>query len=388
LRNISAGAVCSRWFAMTVTPPVQSTLTRYHREILAEMRVALQKVGDLSPAAESNFDFYQYMRYHLGWVDETFAPVSGHPGKLLRPTLLLLAYEAAGANGLAEGVPENTAYLARALPAAAALEFTHNFTLIHDDIEDGDAERRHRATLWKLWGVPQALNTGDGMFALARLALWGVLERGVEPDIAVKLGALLDRACLVIAEGQYLDINFEDRQSISVAMYLDMIGRKTAALMACAAEMGALLGTRDQETIDSLRSFGEAIGIAFQVRDDMLGVWASAAESGKSEAGDIYRRKKSLPILHALEHASSADRQRLLHIYSQEDAVTAGQVDEVLDIIARTHTRTYCRDFLAAQCRLAHAALASIPRLQHSVAERALDDMETLVQFVEEACKG
>ncbi len=167
-----------------------------------------------------------------------------------------------------------------------------------------------------------------------------------------------------------------------------MIRRKTAVLMACAAEMGAMLGTRNQETIASLRNFGEAIGIAFQVRDDILGTWASAAESGKTVAGDIYRRKKSLPILHALEHASPADRQRLLHIYSQEEPVTSRQVEEVLNIFARTRTQTYCRDFLAEQCRLAHAALASVPRLSHSVAARALDDMEMLVQFVEEVCKS
>lgn len=351
------------------------------------MRNALQKVS-VPPAGETGFDFYEYMRYHLGWVDATFAPVSSNPGKLLRPTLLLLAYEAAGANGLGECIPTDTGYLARALPAAAALELTHNFTLIHDDIEDGDVERRHRATLWKVWGVPQALNTGDGMFALARLTLWGVLERGVEPDIAVKLGVALDYASLVIAEGQYLDINFEDRRTISVATYLDMIRRKTAVLMACAAEMGALLGTRNQETIASLRSFGEAIGIAFQVRDDILGIWASAAESGKTVAGDIYRRKKSLPILHALEHANPSDRQRLLHIYSQEKPVTPEQIEEMFDTFARTETQTYCRNFLAEQCRLAHDALASVPRLSHSVAARALDDMEMLVQFVEEACKS
>ena len=352
------------------------------------MRAALQRISDLSPSGESVFDFYEYMRYHLGWVDATFALVSSNAGKLMRPTLLLLAYEAAGANGLDDYAPTDSAYLARALPAAAALEFTHNFTLIHDDIEDGDMERRHRATLWKVWGVPQALNTGDGMFALARLALWGVLEQGVEPDIAVKLGAALDYACLVIAEGQYLDISFEERLNVSVAAYLDMIRRKTAELMACAAEMGALLGTRNGETIASLRSFGEAIGIAFQVRDDILGVWASAAESGKTEAGDIYRRKKSLPILYALEHADQSDRQRLLQIDSQEKPVTSQQVEEVLDIFARTATQTYCRDFLAEQCRLAHAALARIPRLSHSVAARALNDMEMLLQFVEEACNG
>jgi len=375
-----------------VTPTIQSTLTRYHREILAEMRAALQKASDMATTTKAlemeTFGFYAHMRYHLGWVDSTFAPVASNPGKLLRPTLLLLAYEAAGANGLSSDAPPDTGYLARALPAAAALELTHNFTLIHDDIEDSDVERRHRATLWKQWGIPQALNAGDGMFALARLTLWGVLDRGVEPAIAVKLGAALDYTCLVIAEGQYLDISFEQSQAVSVATYLDMILRKTAALMACSAEMGALLGTRDQETIASLRSFGQAIGIAFQVRDDMLGIWASTAESGKTVAGDIYRRKKSLPILHALEHASPSDRRILQQVYRQETIVTPAQVDDVLDIFARTGTRAYCCDFLAEQCRLAYAALASVPRHQHSVATRALGDMETLARFVEEACKS
>jgi geranylgeranyl diphosphate synthase type I len=271
------------------------------------------------------------------------------------------------------------------LPAAAAVELTHNFTLIHDDIEDGDVERRHRATLWKQWGIPQAINTGDGMFALARLTLWGVLERGVEPAVAVRLGAALDNACLVIAEGQYLDISFEDRQVISVAAYLDMIGRKTAALMACSAAMGAMLATHEEEPIGRLSSFGYAIGTAFQVRDDLLGVWASKTESGKTAAGDIYRRKKSLPILHAIEHAVQSDRHALQRIYSQKLPVTATQVDEVLAIFARTNTKAYCSEFLAEQCRAAHAALASVPRHQHSVAARALDDMETLVHFVEEA---
>ena len=352
------------------------------------MRIALQKVSDQAATPDESFDFYAYMRYHLGWADATLAPAISNPGKLLRPTLLLLAYEAAGANGqTGDTTADPTSYLARALPAAAALELTHNFTLIHDDIEDSDVERRHRATLWKLWGIPQAINAGDGMFALARLALWGVLDRGVEPAIAAKLGAALDYACLVIAEGQFLDISFEECQIISVAAYLDMIRRKTAALMACSAEMGALLGTKDQRTIASLRDFGQAIGIAFQVRDDMLGIWASTVESGKTVAGDIYRRKKSLPILHALEHASPSDRHILNQIYSQETPVTLAQVHQVLGIFARAGTRTYCRDFLTEQCRLAHAALASVPRHQHSVVSRALDDMETLVHFVEDACK-
>lgn len=281
----------------------------------------------------------------------------------------------------------NTSYLRRALPAAAAVELTHNFTLIHDDIEDSDAERRHRSTLWKLWGIPQAINTGDGLYALARLTLWDVLNEGVEGLTAARLGAILDRSCLVLSEGQYLDISFEQSPHISVASYVDMIRRKTAALMSCATEMGALLGTSDSYTIERLRNFGNAMGIAFQVRDDLLSVWASTAELGKTPAGDIYRRKKSLPILYAMEQAIPHDQHILQHIYQQETPVTSEQVAQVLAIFERTETQAYCRAFLAEQCRLAYATLASVPRLSNPVSTRALDDMHTLVHFVEEVAQ-
>jgi geranylgeranyl diphosphate synthase, type I len=375
---------------MSLTPTLQSTLQGYQTEILASLRRALQRANGSTtlPGVGSLAPFYGQMQYHLGWVDTTYSPVSSNPGKLLRPALLLLAYEAAGASNHDTGTAtHNSSHLSRALPAAASVELTHNFTLIHDDIEDGDTERRHRSTVWNVWGVPQAINTGDGMFALARLALWDVVNEGVDPTIAVRLGAVLDKACLVIAEGQYLDISFETREDISVAMYVDMISRKTATLMSCSAEMGALLGTHDEETIASLRSFGYAIGIAFQVRDDLLGVWASTAELGKTPAGDIYRRKKSLPILHAIEQANPTDQQLLRQVYTQLTPVTSEQVEEVLSIFARTHTKAYCRSFLAEQCQLAYEGLAHVPRKANPVSARALDDMEMLVNFVEEAAR-
>ena len=393
---------------MTTTTALQVTLLRHQREIQEALRRAVMnaRVAALSSGASDLQAFYGQIEYHLGWVDTTFSPVSSNPGKLLRPTLLLLAYEASGARGLPtstevfESHPCNDAsasthgqqgctevYLSRALPAAAAVELTHNFTLIHDDIEDGDAERRHRSTLWKLWGIPQAINTGDGLFALARLTLWGVLDEGVEGAIAARLGAVLDHACLVLAEGQYLDISFEERQDIAVAAYVDMTSRKTAALMACAAEMGAILGTSDEEAIKRLRGFGHAMGVAFQVRDDLLGVWASTAESGKTPAGDVYRRKKSLPFLYALEHAHADDKRYLREVYQQEAALTSEQVEEILTIFERTQTKKYCRAFLAEQCRLASEALASVPRTNSPVSSRAIDDMQTLVHFVEEASK-
>ena len=219
---------------MSLTPTIQSTLQRYQPEILASLQntikrahasSALHEVSDLAP-------FYGQMQYHLGWVDTNFSPITSSHGKLLRPTLLLLAFEATGEhNHDAATEQHDSSHLRRALPAAAAIELTHNFTLIHDDIEDSDNERRHRSTLWNVWGIPQAINTGDGMFALARYALWDVVDEGVDPAIAVQLGAALDRACLAVSEGQYLDISFENRDDISVAMYVDMIGRKTATLM-------------------------------------------------------------------------------------------------------------------------------------------------------------
>lgn len=371
---------------MVLSPNVQSTLQRHQQLIDTSLRKALDTIL-AENTVEGLASFYGQMQYHLGWVDAHFSPTRNNPGKLMRPTLVLLTYEAAGAWNLANSNTPAAIYLQRALPAAIALEFTHNFTLIHDDIEDGDAERRHRATLWTIWGQPQAINTGDGMYALARLVLWDIMNHGVEGATAARLGALLDRTCLIIAEGQHLDISFEARQDISVAMYFDMISRKTGVLMQTATEMGALLGTSDQETIQRLREFGKAIGAAFQVRDDLLGVWATKAELGKTEAGDIYRRKKSLPILHALEHANVADQQQLQAMYQQSTPLNAEQVARVLEIFERTQTRQYCRTFLQQQCANAHAALANVPRHTSPVAARAIDDLKTLVHFLEEAAQ-
>ncbi|HEY4036069.1 MAG TPA: polyprenyl synthetase family protein [Ktedonobacteraceae bacterium] len=371
---------------MILSSSIQSTLQRYQYLIDTALRQAIDKASNASstPALDA---YYGQMRYHLGWVDASLAPINSNTGKLLRPILLLLAYEAAGAWGLANTDLADTTHIQRALPVAVAIELIHNFTLIHDDIEDGDTERRHRPTLWKLWGVPQAINTGDGMFALSRQTLWDTLDNGVESALVARLGTIFDRTVQTIAEGQYLDISFETRQDISVAMYADMIRRKTAALMSGAAKMGALLGTRDQETIERLRAFGQAIGIAFQVRDDILGVWASISELGKTAAGDIYRRKKSLPILHALEHASEQDQQVLRTLYQREAAITPEQLGTILTILERTQTRSYCRAFLSEQCQFAYAALANVPHNANPIARRAINDLEVLIHFVEEGAK-
>ncbi len=370
---------------MVLSTTMQSTLLRHQRSIDKALRETLHNVKQES-GIDGLSNYYGQMQYHLGWLDTNLQPTRSNPGKLLRPTLLLLTYEAAGAWGLTnEQDTTSDSYLHRVLPAAVSIELTHNFTLIHDDIEDGDTERRHRPTLWNLWGVPQAINTGDGMLALARYALWGLLEQGVESNLAAHLAATLDQTIMEIAEGQFLDINFEQRQGISVAMYIAMINRKTAVLMRCAAQMGAMLGTRDQEVIRRLQSFGSAIGLAFQIRDDILGVWATSAELGKTQAGDIYHRKKSLPILHALEHASKQDQQTLRSIYQQVQDLQSSQVEQVLTIFERTQTRAYCQAFLRQYSEAAHEALANVPRTGLAIADQALADMETMIEFVDAA---
>ena len=365
----------------------RTVFQRYHQEILQELRRAFLTPN--ASLAQRNGDdtllrLYGQMQYHLGWLDQQMLPADGHPGKLLRPKLLLLSYELAWAQERPSSAHSPKPSLRPALPAAAAVELAHNFTLLHDDIQDGDVERRHRPTVWSVWGIPQAILVGDAMLALTRLHLWRVLDEGVEPATALDLAKLLDTALLKLTEGQHLDISFEQRQQVSLASYEEMIGRKTACLMRCAIEMGATLGTRNREVIGGLARFGNALGLAFQVRDDMLGVWATQAESGKLPAGDIYRRKKSLPVLHAFQYAQPDDHETLAQFYHQDAPITSEQVQEVLAIFTRARTREYCNQVLAQWCRQAQQALDQVATTRNTPAARAWNDLEAIIEFVRE----
>lgn len=359
---------------------------RYHQEILEELHRAFL-FQQRAIVEEVNYSallqVYEQMQYHLGWLDRQFRPTDGHPGKLLRPTLLLLSCELVRAQEHSSTAHLQGPPLRSALSAAAAIELAHNFTLLHDDIQDGDVERRHRATVWSIWGIPQAILVGDAMLALARLHLWRVQDEDVEPATALQLARLFDVALLKVTEGQHLDMSFEQQQEVSLPSYEEMISRKTAALMECATAMGATLGAADQEMIEGLARFGRMLGLAFQVRDDMLGIWATEAESGKQPAGDIYRRKKSLPLLHAFRHAPVADREALAKMYSQKAPITGEQVQEILAIFARTGTREYCEQFLIQRCRQARSVLMQAATADNALAIRTRSDLEALVDFVE-----
>jgi geranylgeranyl diphosphate synthase, type I len=373
--------------SMLVQAPVKDVLARYcaplQNALRAEVARLLPSRASTSSLSNASLEGLSgQISYHLGWVDAQFSPLSQHTGKLLRPTLLLLAYEAVGAWGLArEG--ESTTHLDRALPAACAVELFHNFTLLHDDIEDGDVQRRHRPTVWSLGGIPLAINTADATNCLSRLALFKLLDVGVDAGLVARLGGTFDHAALSVIEGQHLDLSFESQEQISISMYLDMITRKTAALMACATEIGARLGTTDQLTIERWRPFGLALGIAFKMRDELLGIWATHAASGKVPAGDVYRHKKTLPILHAFEQASAQDQRELYTFYQSVEPSTSEQVAQVLSILDRTHSREYSQYVLAEQCERARNELLHLPVPPLSPAQEAMTHLAALVNSVE-----
>ena len=222
------------------------------------------------------------------------------------------------------------------------MELGHNFSLVHDDIEDGDRERRHRPTLWSLHGIPQAINTGDMLFSLSRVALHRLTDLGFSDRKVLRLMRLYDETCVALCEGQYIDIaTSETDELMSVELYFDMIGRKTAALIAASIEAGALLATDDERVIGRYRAFGWDLGLAFQLNDDLLGIWGVEQATGK-EPTDVARRKKTLPVIYAHEHAGAEDRQRLAALYADR-APTQRAVEEIVAILERAGAREYTR---------------------------------------------
>jgi geranylgeranyl diphosphate synthase, type I len=274
----------------------------------------------------STHGLYEMVRYHLA-LDGS----GSNGGKRIRPLLGLLAYASIAGDHR------------RALPGAAAVELGHNFSLVHDDIEDGDTERRHRPTLWSIHGIPQAINTGDTLFSLSRIALHRLTDLGFPDATVLRLMRLYDETCLALCEGQYIDIaTGESSELMSIDAYFDMIGRKTAALIAASIEAGALLATDDENVIARYRAFGWALGIAFQLNDDLLGIWGAEQATGKA-ASDVAHKKKTLPVIYAVEHAGAEDRARLLELYAREEPSPA-ELDEIVHILERVGARDYTRD--------------------------------------------
>ena len=308
---------------------------RWLPQIEAEMNDVIGS-GDNTVAAH-----YGMMRYHLGWADEHFHLKPAPAGKRLRPIICLLSCAELG------GDPT------QALPAAAAIELLHNFSLIHDDIEDSDEMRHHRPTVWKVWGVPQGINVGDGMFTLAFAAVQRLTRRGVNSKATLAVLNQFTQTCLTLTEGQHLDLSFEDRPVVSIDEYMHMIQGKTAALIGASVAIGArIAGATTRQQTDMLQ-FGQAIGLAFQIQDDILGIWGDAEVTGKPVGNDILQRKKSLPLAHALNHPDIGDQMQGVFALP----VDSSQVDGVLELLEQAGTRRFAEEKMEQQHELALAAL-------------------------------
>jgi geranylgeranyl diphosphate synthase type I len=264
-------------------------MTDLIKTMLGAIEIELQKqVSRLdSPRTKT---FHEMLTYHMGWTGEGSGP--GATGKRIRPLLVLLTTAASSIEMENSSIPQ----WEPALPAAAAVELIHNFSLVHDDIQDNSEKRRGRPTLWVKWGMPQAINAGDGLFVLSNLAAMD-LAAAYPAEKVVQASQILHNTCLELTRGQYLDMSYEKRTDLGVEDYWPMISGKTAALLSCCCTLGAILGGADEPTIDAYRSFGHYLGLAFQVQDDILGIWGNEAATGKSVATDLVEGKKSIPVL-------------------------------------------------------------------------------------------
>jgi len=297
----------------TVLRDYSDGLDRWLKEVLPEP----------IPATER---FYEMIRYHLGWIDERGQPSSSATamGKRIRPALALLACESLG--GQADD----------ARGAAAAIELVHNFSLVHDDIQDHSPTRRHRPTVWSRWGAEQAINVGDHIFTLAQLAL--IKLSPDEPARIVTAQQELNRTCVLLVEGQYIDLALADATQCTEADYFAMIERKTAALIAASCRLGALFAGASVDVQDAYGAFGRELGIAFQLQDDVLGVWGTDV-IGKSADADILERKKAIPAVLALS-MEAPEAARLRELYSGAAPLSEHEVGEIRELLTRLQVRS------------------------------------------------
>lgn len=270
--------------------------------------------------------------YYMGWEDARGNPSDSIGGKRLRPTLALLAGEAMGGS------------IERAMPIAVALEYVHNFSLIHDDLEDRDEYRHHQPTIWYLWDDATAIISGNAMLKVADFAAKQLTQHGVSQTVAIAMQHRLVATYLRIMEGQFLDLKYETVRDVTVPEYFQMVARKTGALITASMELGARTAEQSRDIKDdvaTITAMAEQLGAVFQIRDDVLGVWGGEL-TGKPVGSDILRKKKSLPAIHALNNARNASKAKLHAIY-QGDTSSPTEVEDVLEIMDDVGTREYCQ---------------------------------------------
>jgi len=282
------------------------------KSLLSSVELELQKQVSRLDTLHTK-PFHEMLTYHMGWAGEGAGPEA--TGKRIRPLMVLLTTAACGGDWQ------------KALPAAAAVELVHNFSLVHDDIQDNSPKRRGRDTAWVKWGAPMAINIGDALFVLSNQAIVD-LKENYPAEIVVRSAEILHNTCLELTRGQFMDMSYEERTELTVEDYWPMIAGKTAALLSVCCHLGALLGEADETQQDAYRSFGQYLGLAFQVQDDILGIWGNETVTGKSAASDLVEGKNSLPVLAGLS-ANKKFAQRW-----RQGPIHAFEVEEMAKLLA------------------------------------------------------
>jgi geranylgeranyl diphosphate synthase type I len=323
------------------------------------------------------------------------APRAG--GKKLRATLAVLAFRAAvergaavGSNGSGDPAGERGSErgIEQVVPFAAALELVHNWSLVHDDIEDGDRTRRGRPALWTICGEAQAINVGDCVFALAFRCLGRLRDQGVPEQLVSALMSEVARASVDLTVGQMRDLTYETTNDIDGDRYLAMVDGKTAALIRCATYGGALVGSGDEAVAQGFGEFGRRLGLAFQMRDDVLGIWGADAETGKPTGSDIRRRKKSLPVVLAFEalaagRVPSDDGERLRRLYAQDQPIGSDDERYVREVLDRCGAQALAQEQAERHRAAAVAALAASASAEGcSLTSRPYAALQALADFV------
>ncbi|MBI5965397.1 MAG: polyprenyl synthetase family protein [Chloroflexi bacterium] len=326
------------------------------KEMLEAIEKELQKqVARLDQTRTKQF--HEMLTYHMGWTGERAGPEAS--GKRIRPLLVLLATASmeASPNWL------------HAKPAAAAIELVHNFSLVHDDIQDNSDKRRGRTTVWVNWGAPMAINVGDAMFVIANQAILDLAEY-YPAEVVVKAASILSNCCLDLTRGQFLDMSYEERSDLGIDDYWPMIGGKTSALLSACTQIGALLGNASEDEQEAYRLFGYHLGLAFQVQDDILGIWGDEVLIGKSTASDLVEGKNSLPILYALgRHGKFAQRWA-------QGPITVDEVKAVASLLEDEGGRRYAEEMSENETRMALEYLDKTnPRGEAGAAIRQLANM-------------
>lgn len=327
------------------------SFTKFAEQALPILETEMREVLE-SAKIQNDPSLYDMLAFHFGWNIP-----NSKQGKRIRPLILLLTNQVCGGDWQ------------EAIPAASAIELLHNFSLIHDDIEDKSETRRGRTTLWKEYSLAIALNAGDSLYSLAYLGMQR-LSLYKSPEITLQAVNVFTQTCLELTSGQHLDISFEHKNTVTVEQYWQMIRGKTAALLGACGQIGAITAGASQDKQNAFKQFGLNLGLAFQVHDDLLGIWGDPQVTGKSIASDLLAHKKSLPVLFGLEKEGE-----FFDLWNK--GINAGNVELAASLLKNEGASDYTQEHVL---RLTHQAMQSLHATQSS--GEALESLKELLELL------